>query len=188
MGFCDSWLKRRQKKGNRMDKRKIWFVLIITFLFLVKLGSQSFAGDSARSRATLTGLRGVHVKVERLRSEIVKDGLTQQQIEEDVKQKLNSAGIKILSDTEGLRQFANPYLYVNPSISKTKAGLYLCFITVEFVQDVRLARNRRILRPAPTWSVGVEGAIYKNFADKVRNHIKDLMDRFIKAYLSVNPR
>ncbi|MBW1910496.1 MAG: hypothetical protein JRJ11_13310, partial [Deltaproteobacteria bacterium] len=101
-----------------MDKRKIWFISIITFLFLVELGSQSFAGDSARSRATLSGLRGVHVKVERLRSEIVKDGLTRQQIEEDVKQKLNSAGIKILSDTEGLRQFANPYLYVNPSISK----------------------------------------------------------------------
>ena len=165
-GFVIVGSKGGKKKGNRMDKRKIWFVLIITFLFLVKLGSQSFAGDSARSRATLSGLRGVHVKVERLRSEIVKDGLTQQQIEEDVKQKLNSAGIKILSDTEGLRQFANPYLYVNPSISKTKTGLYLCFITIEFVQDVRLVRNRRILKPAPTWSVGVEGAIYKNFADK----------------------
>jgi hypothetical protein len=171
-----------------MDKRKIWFVLILTVLFLMTLGPQSFAGDSTRSRATLIGLRGVYVKIDRLGSEIVKEGLTQQQIEEDVKQKLDSAGIKILSDTEGLRQLANPYLHVKPRISKTKTGLYLCFITIEFVQDARLVRDRSLLRPVPTWSVGVEGAIYKDFSEKVRNHIKDLMDRFIDAYLSVNPR
>jgi hypothetical protein len=171
-----------------MNKRKIWFVSILSVLFLMKLGSLSFAGDSTRSRATLRGLGGVYLKVERLESEIVKDGLTQQQIEEDVKQKLDSAGIKILSNAEGLRQFANPHLLVKPRINKTKTGLYLCFITIEFVQDARLVRNRSILRPVPTWSVGVQGAMYKNFSEKVRNHIKDLMDRFIDAYLSVNPR
>lgn len=171
-----------------MDKRKIWFVSMLAVLFLVQLCSQSFAGDSTRSRATLSGLRGVYVKVDRLGSEILKEGLTQQQIEEDVKHKLDSAGIKILSDTEGLRQLANPYLHVKPRIRKTKTGLFLCFITIEFVQDARLVRNRSLLRPVPTWSVGVEGAIYKNFSEKVRNHIKDLMDRFTDAYLSVNRR
>lgn len=171
-----------------MDKRKIWFISILAVLFLVQLGSQSFAADSTGSRATLSGLRGVYVKVEGLGSEIVKAGLTQKQIEEDLKQKLDSAGIKILSDTEGLRQFANPYLHVKPRIRKTKTGLYLCFITVEFVQDARLVRNRSLLRPVTTWSVGVEGAMRKDFSEKVRNHIKALMDRFIDAYLSVNRR
>ncbi len=171
-----------------MDKKKIWFISILAVLFFVQLGPQSFAADSTSSRATLSGLRGVYVKIEGLGSEIVKAGLTQKQIEEDVKQKLDSAGIKVLSDTEGLRQFANPYLHVKPRIRKTKTGLYLCFITIEFVQDARLARNRSILRPVPTWSVGVEGAVYKNLSEKVRNHIKALMDRFIDAYLSVNRR
>ncbi len=171
-----------------MDKKKIYFVSIFAVLFLVSWGAQSFAGDSSHSRATLRGLRGVYVKVERLGAEIVKEGLTRQLIEEDVKQKLDSAGIRILSDTEGLRQFANPYLHVRPNIRKTKTGLYLCFITIEFVQDARLVRNKSLLRPVPTWSVGVQGAVYKDFSEKVRNHIKNLMDRFIDAYLSVNRR
>lgn len=171
-----------------MDKRKICFVSILAVLFLFLLGTQPFAGDTTRSRATLMGLRGVYVKIEGLGSEIVKEGLTQEQIEGDVKQKLDSAGIRILSNTEGLRQLANPYLHVKPGIRKTKTGLYLCFITLEFVQDARLVRNRSILRPVPTWSVGVEGAMYKDVSEKVRNYIKDLMDRFIKAYLSVNRR
>lgn len=171
-----------------MNRGKLWFVFMLAVLFLLQHGSQSFAGDSTYSRATLRGLRGVYVKVDRLASEVVREGLTEQHIVEEVKQKLDSAGIGILSDTEGLRQFGNPYLHIKPRITKTKTGLYLCFITVEFVQDARLVRNRSLLRPVATWSVGVEGTIYKNLSEKVGNHIKDLMDRFIDAYLSVNPR
>lgn len=184
--LCSLAHKEEQKGGYRMNKKKIWCVVILTVLSLVSLSSQSFGGDSPRSRATLSGLNGVYFRVARLTSEIIKDGLAQEQIEKDVKNKLDAAGIKVLSDTEGRRQFGNPYLHVIPVINKTKTGLYLCFITLEFVQDARLVRNRNFTRPLPTWSVGVQGAMYKNFSERVRNHIKDLMDRFINAYLSVN--
>ena len=60
---------------------------------------------------------------------------------------------------------------------------------VEFRQDVRLDRDPNIQIPAATtWSAAAVGAVGRNDLRSIRDSIKDCVDRFINAYLSVNPR
>jgi hypothetical protein len=153
---------------------------------LMFISSGAFAVDSEESRATLQGLDRVSVVVETLDPEIKQEGLTETQIQSDVEQGLRQAGIELLTEEKWQDEAEGPCLYVRPNVYKPWPGFYFCCIDISLVQDVTLKRNSRISVHSPTWSMGKFGVTHSPMG--IRESVKDCVDRFITAYLSVNPK
>ncbi len=182
-----------------MGKREAWIILIFMVLALVQLifmvlafmelrsSKPAFAQDDEFSRQTLRGLQGVQIVIEPLRPEIKGDELTVDRLRTNTKQKLERAGIKVLSETENQMTSGKPYIYVHSNISKYRYFLgYIYTNRIELVQDVYLVRAHNIKTGAVTWSISTTGLAPK--LEDIRTSMEDLVDYFIKAYLSVNPK
>lgn len=170
-----------------MSKRKLWVVLIPLVLASFVLDCSVFALDNEFTRRTLRGLQGVKVVVEPLKWLIEQDGLTTKQLRKDTELKLRLAGIEVVSSEESSAMPGNPSLYVNSNVLKHKAlNRYIFNILVELSQDVSLDRAPKIRTSAATWSVSVTG--FSPDVGTVRDQLKELVDTFINAYLSANPK
>jgi hypothetical protein len=76
---------------------------------------------------------------------------------------------------------------VNANVLKHKAlNRYIFNIMIELSQDVSLNRTPKVKATAATWSVSVTG--FTADASTVRDQLKELVDAFVNAYLSVNPK
>ncbi len=170
-----------------MKKARYWIVLMVAVLALAKLHSLAFAQDTELSRQTLRGLQGVQVLVEDLKPEIERGGLTKQQLQRDTELRLRMAGIKVLSEIESFNTPGAPYLHVYANVVKGKhRPTYIYSITVGLIQKVSLVRAPGIVVEVITWAVGRTG--FTPELRYIRARIKDLVDQFINAYLSVNPK
>jgi hypothetical protein len=125
--------------------------LTLALLLLTSTGAQGL--DTEFERATLRGLNGVQVVVEDMAPDIVRDGLTRQQLQTDVELRLRKAGIRVLTAEEHQRALGRPWLYVRVSTSQP-SGLssYSFAIEAELYQDTYLARNPDRTVSAATWS------------------------------------
>jgi hypothetical protein len=72
-------------------------------------------------------------------------------------------------------------------IKLEQIDLYAYSIRTTFEQSVTLDRTRNSLTAA-TWSMSFIAVIPINKLNGVREQIRDFLDRFINAYLSVNPK
>lgn len=155
---------------------------------LVLGAANGLANDERSDRQTLRGITSVAVVVEDLPSEAVKDGLTRDQLQTDVEINLRKAGITIL-ESSGIHH--TPFLYVNAHLIKgsgPSAQLYVFDCQVQLVQPVRIVSNGAY-DLAPTWSDEITGGTgASDMRTYIRSHIADLVDKFINAYLSVNPK
>ena len=88
----------------------------------------------------------------------------------------------------------SPYLYVNVNCLAAGDGLYAYRIDVELNQEVILVRDPSIKATgttylsSATWDVRSFGTVGANILRNLREAVKDHVDQFINAYLSVNPR
>jgi len=161
-----------------------------------------FALDNAYADSTLRGIEGIYIVVEELRPEIERDGLTKKQLLMDTKLNLQNAGIKVLSEEEWLETKGGCHLDVNVNIGK-QPKFYFYNINTEFIQRVYLVRQAiEMLQRAAELQNPQMGAAYEEWGitwassimgiefslDKIRSKVKDEVDRFINAYLSVNPK
>jgi hypothetical protein len=65
---------------------------------------------------------------------------------------------------------------------------YAFAVTVEYTQPVTVSSTKASVL-ASTWSTrGVSIVGRNNFARSVRQDVRDAVDKFINAYLSVNPK
>ena len=166
---------------------KVIFFSAGVFLALTLTTSLAWAVDDQSSQETLVGLKGVRVVIEPLKPEIESDGLKESQIQNDIESKLKNVGIKILTRVERLQEKGRPSLYMNTNIFKSKRGFYVYDIDIELNQKVILVRNPNIGEVfGSTWSTSVIG-ITPNL-NEIRNEIKELMEDFLNAWQSVNPK
>jgi hypothetical protein len=134
-----------------------------------------FAADSEYTRRSLVGLTSLEVVVEDLSSGAARIGLTKEVIQTDVELKIRLAGMRVTSEVP-------EYLYIATTV--TDDGIVAC-IDIELHQPVTLARAP-ILITGSTWS---EGSVTRNYtAQRIRDVIKDNVDKFLNAWLSVNPK
>ena len=151
----------------------------------VAMGRPAMGVDTEYSRATLKGIEGMQVLVEDFTEGEKNAGFDSRIFQTDVELKLRLAGIKVLTSAERLTTPGTPYLYlnVNPLDSKTRNPPFSYSIGLEFYQVVLLARDPDISAHATTWSVG---SIGNGALPYIRDWVKDHMDQFINAWLSVN--
>jgi len=164
-------------------------ILSIVLAFFITGGAVvARASDSESERQTLSGLQGVAVLVDRLQSEVELAGLTRASILTDVELKLRLAGIPVLEGVDVANMDSPYYLYVRVGIQPISDGFWPYFIDVAFDQEVLLGRDRSIVSIASTWSVEYIGRVLKPNVQKVREDLENAVDKFINAYLSVNPK
>ena len=149
---------------------------LIQWLVTMAVVMQVCHADTDVERQTLRGITVVDVLIEDLPSGAAAIGLTTQSIQTDVELKLRMAGLQVVKGSLG-------YLYVNVSFTPNGRGTV---IAVGLNQLVKLLRDPSITTTASTWSVETVGMDLS--AQDVRNIVKDKVDQFLNAWLSVNPR
>jgi hypothetical protein len=113
-----------------MNRRNCLGALLISILPLLFFLSPASALDNDAARASLRGIEAIRLVVEELIPEIVKDGLTSDQIHSAVEQQLREGGIKVVADDK------MPFLLVCPSIAKFGRNNYVYTVKVELYQVV----------------------------------------------------
>jgi hypothetical protein len=164
------------------------FRILVTLLVLFVIYGNAYAQDIQQTRNTLRGLSGVYVMPENPQEEdAIKGGLSEDATRTDVELKLRVAGIRVLSREEWEQELGRPYLYVRLNVVKGGVlGGYMYDITLEFKQYVTLVRSPSAQAYGATWSTGYMG--YTPQLRDIRDRMKDRIDNFIDAYLSINPK
>jgi len=144
-----------------------------------------WALDTAGNRATLRGLLGVRVVVEDIKPEIERAGLTKSQLQTDVELRLRQSGIRVL--TKGEVVPGQPYLYVLVHALLEPGGLSVYYTEVVLCQNAYLETGK-IVYGVTTWDVSSLGTVRRTRLSQLRKLVRDKVDMFISAYLSVNPR
>jgi hypothetical protein len=180
MAHCRPAIIKQNRWFFHLDKNRPAVVIMAFFLFC----STMVAENSEESRKSLKGISGFYVSVKQLDQAIEKEGLTTSQIRSDVELRLGKAGIKVFTKEQASQTPGIPLLGVDLAIG-SKQGLYPYALDIGARQIVRLERDPTITVYANTWSVGSAGIAGLS---SVRDIVKDLLDEFINAWLSVNPK
>lgn len=171
--------------------RTISIILMVAVSCLVISSAIANGADNKNTRAELRGIEKVYVVIDSFMPEIKTDGLTEKQIRSDVWKKLAPASLSMIPDNK----FRKGNLFSRIGILNIKCRVFSMhegvygyevaievFRGIEFPQDTSEVPQEAI----PVWSV-------KKFdiADElidVKNEIGSLVDIFVSAYQSVNPK
>jgi len=172
-----------------LDSKK-WLMVLVAIILTLALESTGFGINGKFNLATLRGLQGVGVLVENLPPEVEKEGLSRSHLQMMTESKLRMAGIKVLTKEECFKTPGEPYLYINinVNIAETESDIYPYTIDVMLIQKVSLLRNPGLVTYAVTWSTGGVGSIGKPILSQLRENVEEMVDIFIKVYLSENPK
>jgi len=173
-----------------MKMKRYLVVSIIGIFMSLFLRFSALAIDAVSNRATLRGLQGVGVLVEKLPTEVESQGLNRDQLQKEVESRLQKEGIKVLTKEEAFNTPGEPFLYINinVNIAKTESDIYPYGIDMLLIQRVSLLRDPKLASYAITWSTGGVGSIAKPILSQLRESVQAMVDVFIKAYLAENPR
>ena len=167
---------------------RLGVILIGLFIFIYT----ETLGKDGSGRITLWGIKGVYVLVERLKPDLEKDGLTEDQLLTDVELQLRKVGIRVLTKGELYKVPGSPCLYVNINAYKGKVSQFFWYclnIKVSLNQDVLLERKLSITESCSTWERSTLGGCGKSsIKEYVREGLKEIIDEFINDYLTANPK
>jgi len=179
-------------------------ICIFGFLIAVSLTSATWAQEFRAQEAlellqtpSLKGLDGVLVTAS-VSKGLERTGLAADDLQTDAELNLRLAGIPVLSKADFVFKAPgapNLHLFAEGVCSDQGCGYS---ITASLNQDVLLARDPS-LRPAgrfgsfhftcETWRVGsTYVGPHRDVPKTARDRMKDLVDEFMNAYISVNPK
>jgi hypothetical protein len=139
-------------------------------------------------RESLRGVAGVEVRVEPLDSEIEQLGLTTGKIEQDIRQRLQKAGVKVLTERERLATPTAATLTVRMDTLHDRIGRYFYSTDLLLAQRVKLETPGAPEVSAVTWKkLGVVSTVADDNVKHLQDQVLRKVDQFIKDYLGVNP-
>ncbi len=140
------------------------------------------AGDTALDRATLRGLDGINLVVDKLDAQIEGAGVTVDAVRARLEDRLRAGGIPI--DT------AKPdFVAVRMTGVRANRGPFAVAVTLGAYQPVQLARDKNLKTATQTWEVEtVLLAEPKQLYRAAMDTIDELAASFVAAYRSVNPK
>jgi hypothetical protein len=131
----------------------------------------------------------VEVSVEYVSPEVERLGLTRQQLQADVELQLRQAGIRVLTQKERFTTPGQPSLYVVAQGFLLPGNLFATsFSSVSLFQQATLDINASSARVIPWTFMTLNHPLDFNLSQAIRKNTRDLVDKFINAYLSANPR
>jgi hypothetical protein len=166
-------------------------LFIAAAMVMLAIGSAS-ALDSEQTRKTLVGLQGVYVLVEELQPNIQKyaskSDLDKASLQKSAESQLREAGIRVLSREEWLKTVGRPVLYINVNTHEQEKYWFAYNVEVELQQIAAMEANPAIKSLVGTWSVNIAGMVNIGTVNALKERVKNLLDIFITAYLSANPK
>jgi hypothetical protein len=161
-------------------------------LFFTMTAGSLYAIDSELTRRTLLGIKGVSVAVENPQPNIQKYaqrfGLTRDQLQKDIEQRLTKAGITVLNQEKWLQTSGRPVLYVIVNTHEYEKYWYAYTIIVDLMQITTLEASSDIKTLASTWSINMAGIANIGTLNTIKGDVNALVDRFIDAHLSANKK
>lgn len=141
------------------------------------------SSKAQETSANLKGISTLYVVIEALPAGAKTLGLSKDAIQTDVELKLRLAGIRIVTPEEGKNLPGRAFVYIAVSVANdARAADFDIYLD----QDARLERNSQFAPAVETWRTG--SLISNPSAQGIRTEIKDGIDEFLNAWLSVNPR
>ena len=139
-------------------------------------------GDGAIQRSSLRGLKTVEVIVERAATDATSE-LPTSTLQTEVELRLRLAGLEVKAGRDShLRIFVQSL-----QLQTTDHCIYL--VKVDLNQAASLTRDSTIFLPMRTWHAELIGVVEtKKLNQAIQDAVSDLMDQFVNAYLSVNPK
>ena len=172
-----------------IKKRAVRCAPILLFLLAFWAGP-ALAEDSDASRATLARLQGVSVVVEEVQPNVQKYaarfGLSGAQIRQDVAQKLQEGGIRVVEGNAWLAIPGRPVLCVTVNTHETEKYWYAYDIKMELRQMAVLEANPQVKTLAGTWAMNITGQANIGNLHLIRQDVGALAGRFVQAYRAVN--
>ncbi|MEQ1947646.1 MAG: hypothetical protein ABL995_10685 [Bryobacteraceae bacterium] len=163
---------------------------IALFALLLVSMPTAEANDTDLERKSLRGLKDITVGFVRVPTELRQyEPALETDIQTAAELKLRLAGIKVLSAAE-VGNGAGSGVILNISINAfpTNDGNWPVSVQVGVLQVVRLDRDASIFSYGETWGVYRIGRAQRSNLRSVRDTVNDMVDQFINAYLSVNPK
>jgi hypothetical protein len=162
----------------------IWTLLFVIVGTLVGFRAECSAYNWNKS---LVGLNGLGVKVTFEPSQ--EQAEMRQKIEKDVERRLRMAGIKVFSVEGKPQEEQPPKLSVRIILHKPGAPIegYVHGIEVQVLEKVSLVRESDAEVIATTWEAASVGTFGTSFG-RLRSYVNEVVDGFVNAWLSVNPK
>ena len=138
-------------------------------------------------RESLRGIVGVEVLVDPLDSDIEQAGLSTDKLQEDIRQRIHKAGVKVLTERERLANPAAAVLIVRVDTLHDRIGRYFYSADLLLTQRVKLQTRAETEVSAVTWKkLGTVSTVADDNVKHLEDQVLRKVDQFIKDYLAVN--
>lgn len=139
-------------------------------------------------RESLRGLAGIEVVVERLDSEIEQAGLSTAKLQQELRQRLQKAGVKVVTEREPVANSPTAVLIVRVDTLHDRIGRYFYSTDLLLAQRVKLERDGAPELTAVTWKkLGVVSTVADDNVKHLQDQVFRKIDQFINDYLAVHP-
>jgi len=139
------------------------------------------AGDEALDRATLRGVVALNVVIDPVAPEILKAGVSAEELQTRLEVRLREAGIQV--DTA-----KSEFVALRLRSVQAARGPVAIAATIGFYQTVTLMRDKNVHTATQTWEVDtVALADTKQVHRACMDSVDELAGRFVSAYRAVNP-
>ena len=139
-------------------------------------------GDGAVQRSSLRGIRTVEVIVERADTDASGE-LPTSTLQTEAELRLRLAGLEVKAGRDSHLHICVQRL----QLPTTDECVYS--VRVELNQAASLTRDSTIFLPTRTWHTELMGIVEtRKLNEAIQDAVGDLMDQFVNAYLSVNPK
>ena len=196
----------RNGRNAFMNKTRWWtgFIIFSMVLFVFNAVALAF-NDTQESRETLRGVTPIYVVIDDITPALEQNGVSADRLKADVERQLKKAGITVITAVQhkDSAESSPAGLYVRINALKSnmlKSGFdidyYAISISIELIQRC-LPLTKKNIDPtyiasraasACTWSTNNIYLAGEERLIDIRDCVKELVDHFIKAYVSVNPK
>lgn len=138
------------------------------------------AGDAALDRATMRGLKGLHVVLDPVAPELEKEGASADALRSYLEKRLRESGVPI-------DRASTEFVALRLTSVRAARGPFAVAMTIGLYQPVTLVRDRNLKTATQTWEVDtVLLAEPKQVSQACMDTVDDLAGRFAAAYHSAN--
>ncbi len=186
---------QRSHSGRRIllpiiHRCSLWLALI-AFL-VVAATTVSFAQLREYPDESLIGLKGVRVVVHYEAPPEGTYGLTQQDLQDAVEERLIADNVNVLDEKQWEHEPGSPYLYIDvvgtPVDTVGKKRVFAFSFSADLVQRVALRRKPSYITDGATWSQGYFVVVPEDQLRKVTLQISDTAHDFAESVHDANTR
>lgn len=166
----------------------LFLILGTVILFFAPISSLGEQPIESVERESLHGVTGVEVLVDPLDVEIEQLGVKTDALQKGINQRLQKAGVNVLTERERLRTPTAALLTIRVDTLHDRIGRYFFSIDLFITQRVRLESRETSELSAVTWmKLGPIGIVADDNVKHIEGQVLQKTDQFIKDYLAANP-